>query len=149
MIKAVAFDKAVLERLQVVAEIEVDWVGDFSTPPASLNCQRVERDGVVYFLAPGATEGTKLLIIDLGLSSGFFNSLEPEHRIEALLRLTRMALLGTRSSAESLPHSWGPYHAGSRLSFYARHGSLRQPTRIEADLNPRGTKHVYAYLMAS
>lgn len=149
MIEAVAFDETALARLQLSSDLTVGWLQGFETAPDSIGCERVLRGNVVYFLSADATEQSKLLIIDIRPASGFFRIVEPAYRLEAFLRLVRAARIAQEPGRQSIPYGWSPYHAGSRQSFYARHGVVRRPARIEIDTNPRGTSHIYAFALST
>lgn len=146
---AVVFDEVVLARLQLSIDVNVTWLQDFGPAPDTLDCQRVVRNNTVYFLAPEESRPLKLLVIDTRRSSGFFHLLDASYRVEAFFRLIRAARIAMEPGRQSIPHGWGPFHAGSRQSFFARHGIVRNPPRIEVDVNPRKSNHIFAFALST
>jgi hypothetical protein len=149
MPKAIAIDSWTLARILTLGELPPKWPTSFADPATQLGAVRIEKGDVIYFFGPLEKIEPQLLVIDGRKESGLFEGLAENHRAEAFARLCRAAHASFFPGRGSIPAKWGPYHAGSRLSFFAQHIFCKHPYRMELDLNPRSSSHVYAYCLGT
>ena len=147
MIRAVIIDDWTLAQILTSGELPESWPSSFADTGPQIRATRVELNGNVFFLGPASENDPRLLVIDPRTQSGLFSRLPEKLRAEAFMRLCRVAHVSLAPGRQPIPAKWGPYHSGSRLSFFVTHVVQRRPDRIEVDLNPRGTAHVYAYCL--
>lgn len=144
MTTAIAIDSSALDRLQAGFDFDLDWFTTWLEDPLPDGVARVEVGEIIYLLGPKAEADSNLLVIEIK-KKGLFDALAPKHRPEAFLRLVRFGRSVSTSGRHPLPISWAPYHAESLVSFRSNSGASGELARIEADLNPNGTSHLFAY----
>jgi len=144
MTDSIAIDSSALDRLQAGFDFDIDWFTTWSEVPLPEGVSRVEIGQNIYLLGPKADADSNLLIIEIK-EKGLFNFLEAKQRPEAFMRLVRLSRSVQTAGRHPLPISWAPYHAKSLVSFRSNSGASGEHARIEVDLNPRGTRHVFAY----
>jgi hypothetical protein len=149
MVKAVAMDTWTLARIVAAGEVPSKWTDWFWDEGLQRGSIRVDTSEVVYFFGPIVNAEPRLVVIDVRSQSGFFDAIGERRRAEAFQRLCRAAHASLSPGRESIPPSWGPYHSGSLESFFASHAIQKNPHRIEIDLRPKGTAHVYCYLLGT
>ena len=143
MTYAIAIDSSALDRLQAGFDFDVDWFTTWSEEPLPEGVSRVAIGQTIYLLGPKADADSPLLVIEIR-EKGLFSYLEAKHRPEAFMRLVRLSRSVQTVGRHPLPISWAPYHAKSLVSFRSNSGASGEHARIEVDLNPRGTRHVFA-----
>lgn len=146
---AVAIDSWTISRLLTYGELPRSWPSAFAEDIGDIGCRRIEIADVIYFLRAGLRSLPQLLVVDTRPSSGLFGAFGEGNRREAFLRLCRAAQVAFSQGRESVPAKWGPYNVDSRMSFYAQHVIHKRPFRIELDIGPRNTPHVYAYCLGN
>lgn len=144
MTNAIALDSSALDRIQAGFDFDVDWFTTWSEAALPQGVARIEVGNTIYLLGPKAESDSNLLVIEIK-EKGLFGLLGVKHRPEAFMRLVRLGRSVPTAGRHPLPTSWAPFQAKSLVSFRSNNGASGEHARIEADLNPRGSSHVFAY----
>lgn len=143
MAHTLVIDASAITRLLSCSAFSEDWFRTFSEAQLPNNVGHIQVGEIVFLLGPDAIRAPRLLVISLS-GTGLFDALEKENRNDVFSRILQVA-------ADKTPNvgpGWAQFRAGSKLSFQSvSWAKLKDPPRIEMDLNPRGHRHAYVYAL--
>jgi len=143
MLSTLVIDGSALARLEQSGGFSPQCFCTFAQNELPVDVARIQVKDVVFLLGPDAINQTRLLVVSL-VDTGLFQSLKEQHRNETLRRIIQIGA----HPKQRVPTSWAPFHAGSKLSIQAvPYAMLRDPPRIEFELDPDGLKHTYLYTL--
>lgn len=141
MATALLIDEGAIQIL-CRATMSNEWFADFEIPAEDVSLRRVLLGSFAYVLSRGASDRSRVLVVDLST----VNLEEHKYAPELFSRIITVAL-SEFEHAVRVPKNWKPYHFGSKFSCYGTPWHVEGIERIYFERRPDDTTNLFCYAL--